>query len=123
MQAKARTFNSLMLVMAFLVITQRVLTPFVVPPLLVHADGTLEICSWQGSSERLVFNSEGERVESQRPLSQCPACALSPAITATAFPAHQTAGLVEPSLIPPSPGFYPPAETRQPPARAPPLTA
>lgn len=75
----SRTLQTLMLLMAFAVMTQRVLTPFLVPPLILHADGTLEICSWQGSSQRLVFNQQGERVDSLQPDFSCPQCTSAPA--------------------------------------------
>ncbi|WP_404418605.1 hypothetical protein [Marinospirillum sp.] len=117
-----RTFNTLMLLMALAVITQRVLTPFIVPPLLVHADGTLEICSWQGSSERLVFNNQGERLKSLQPNHPCPECTTSPALS-------QQADL----FLPESPqqavsqarvrSASKPGDHLRPPPRAPPLQA
>ena len=117
-----RIFNTLMLLMALAVITQRVLTPFMVPPLLVHADGTIEICSWQGGSERLVFNSEGERLESLQPHHPCPECTSSPVISQQTIPF--------PSGSPNSPlplAWVSPASDStshlRPPARAPPSQA
>lgn len=120
MLRKGHTFNTLMLLMALAVITQRVLTPFIVPPLLVHADGTLEICSWQGSSERLLFNSQGERLESLQPHHPCPECANAPAINPQAD--LLTSELPLACLL--VAGTYPPPNPTTgllPPARAPPL--
>jgi len=117
-----RTFNTLMLLMALAVITQRVLTPFIVPPLLVHADGTLEICSWQGSSERLVFNSQGERLKSLQPNHPCPECTTPPAISHQAdlfLPEPPQQALLQATARSASqPGDY-----LRPPTRAPPLQA
>jgi len=111
-----------MLLMALAVITQRVLTPFIVPPLLVHADGTLEICSWQGSSERLVFNSQGERLESLQPHHPCPECTTSPVIsqqTELFLSQSPRLPLLEAAVSPASD----PASYLRPPTRAPPSQA
>lgn len=73
-------FNTLMLLLALLVISQRVLTPFVVAPIQVHANGYIEICSWHGGLEKRFLETDGELSESLQPLSYCPACLPTMAI-------------------------------------------
>ncbi|SFB85332.1 hypothetical protein SAMN05660443_0544 [Marinospirillum celere] len=73
--------NTLFVLLMLAVISGRVLFPFNQPPLQVHADGSLEICSWQGSGERLFFSPDGEPLESKTGPSLCPACILSTPVT------------------------------------------
>lgn len=77
----SRNLNSWLLLLALAVMVNRVLTPFSVPPLVVHADGYIEVCSWQGVTERLLLNAAGEQVESLQPASHCPQCVASAALT------------------------------------------
>ncbi|GLR63337.1 hypothetical protein [Marinospirillum insulare] len=76
-----RNLNSWLLLLALAVMVNRVLTPFSVPPLVVHADGYIEVCSWQGVTERILLNANGEQVESQQPTSHCPQCVAASAVT------------------------------------------
>jgi len=116
----SRTLQTLMLLMALAVITQRVLTPFVVPPLLVHADGTLEICSWQGGSQRLLLNSQGERIESLQPDFTCPDCASSPALSQDSFKLVQDEPHCEGTPTTTASAVQP-TDYLHPPSRAPPV--
>jgi len=119
----SRNLNSWLLLLALAVMVNRVLTPFSVPPLLVHADGYIEVCSWQGAAKRILLNAEGEQIESQQPASHCPQCVASAAITLpkTTFNA--------PAILPARFNALPPDSTikqtvyvsRPPPSRAPPL--
>lgn len=83
-------FNTLMFLMAVFVITQRVLTPFLVPPLIAHEDGTLELCSWHGSHQRVLLSADGVGVEKLASEGHCPACTASAAL---AFNVHSTESL------------------------------
>lgn len=76
---KRPLFNTLMLLLAFLVVTQRLITPFVVAPIQVHANGYIEVCSWHGGFEKRLIATAGELNESLQPFSYCPACL--PAVT------------------------------------------
>ncbi|NLW05852.1 MAG: hypothetical protein GX029_11620 [Pseudomonadaceae bacterium] len=77
----SRNLNAWLLLLALAVMVNRVLTPFSVPPLLVHADGYIEVCSWQGVTQRILINAAGEQLESQQPASHCPQCVATAALT------------------------------------------
>lgn len=119
----SRNLNSWLLLLALAVMVNRVLTPFSVPPLVVHADGYIEVCSWQGVTERLLLNAAGEQIESQQPASHCPQCTtVSPlALPELAF--------IAPALLPARINAQPLKATRvqavfvsrPPPSRAPPF--
>lgn len=119
----SRNLNSWLLLLALAIMVNRVLTPFSVPPLVVHADGYIEVCSWQGVSERILLNADGEQVESQQPASHCPQCV---AATAVALP---ELAFIAPNIIPARlnalplklTGKQPVFVTLPPPSRAPPL--
>ena len=98
---KKPLFNTLMLLMTLAVIMQRVLTPLVTPPLIVHADGTLEICSWHGGiSQPLLISLDGERLDAPSSPSPCPACTASAAVTlATELDAPLPASNLQPLLL------------------------
>jgi len=81
MLVKRPLFNTLMLLLALLVVTQRVITPFVVTPIQVHANGYVEICSWHGGFEKRFIETDGQLNESLQPFNYCPACL--PAFTLT----------------------------------------
>ncbi len=66
------------LLLVLMAVSFRSLVPFVSPPLLVHPDGYVEVCSWDGGFERLLLNSAGERVESRQPLVQVQDCLPAP---------------------------------------------
>ncbi|WP_416885903.1 hypothetical protein [Marinospirillum sp.] len=74
-----RQLNTLLLLLALGMISHRVLLPFSLPPLVVHADGRIEICAWHGAGQRLVI-STNEQGETQTALSgtTCPACLSQP---------------------------------------------
>ncbi|HKM14460.1 MAG TPA: hypothetical protein VJY63_00850 [Marinospirillum sp.] len=74
MLVKHPLFNTLMLLLALLVITQRLVAPFLVPPIQVHANGYIEICAWHGGFEKRLIAMNDELSESLQPLNYCPAC-------------------------------------------------
>ncbi|WP_027849752.1 hypothetical protein [Marinospirillum minutulum] len=74
MLVKRPLFNTLMLLLALLVISQRLVTPFLVAPIQVHANGYIEVCSWHGGFEKRLIATDGELSESLQPLNYCPAC-------------------------------------------------
>lgn len=78
---KRPLFNTLMLLLAFLVVTQRLVTPFVVAPIQVHANGYIEICTWHGGFEKRLIETDGELSQSLQPFSYCPACVPAVAIS------------------------------------------
>lgn len=118
-----RNLNTWLLVFALAVMVNRVLTPFSVPALVVHEDGFIEICAWQGGTSRVLLDADGNSIESEQPFSHCPECTSS---STTCLP---VTGLAV---------SFPPASdqlhelqvnhhlavfiTRPPPSRAPPLT-
>jgi hypothetical protein len=75
--------NTLLLLLALLATTQRVLTPFSIPPLVVHPSGYIQICSWQSGFQPLLIDAQGERQESLQPQGHCPACAVAAALPET----------------------------------------
>ena len=119
----SRNLNTWLLLLALAIMVNRVLTPFSVPPLVVHADGYIEVCSWQGVPQRILINANGEQIESQQPASHCPQCVASASVTLpdltfltpNIIPARFNALAVE--HINQQPVF----NTRPPPSRAPPL--
>ncbi|SFX11301.1 DUF2946 family protein [Marinospirillum alkaliphilum] len=124
MARKHPILNTLLLLLAFGVISQRVLLPFTMPPLVVHENGYVEICSWQSAgSQKLLFDADGNPVDSAQPVGHCPACSFgnplfttnldvnTPIIATPTFPI----GFTTPDI---------PRFTSLPPApRAPPATA
>ncbi|GLR64306.1 hypothetical protein [Marinospirillum insulare] len=74
MLIKRPLFNTLMLLLALLVITQRVITPFLVAPIQVHANGYIEVCAWHGGFEKRLIATDTELSESLQPFNYCPAC-------------------------------------------------
>ncbi len=119
----SRNLNTWLLLLALAIMVNRVLTPFSVPPLVVHADGYIEVCSWQGTPQRILINADGEQIESQQPASPCPQCVASAAValpdlaflTPNIIPAQFNALAVE--HLHQQQVF----NTRPPPSRAPPL--
>ncbi len=119
----SRNLNSWLLLLALAVMVNRVLTPFSVPPLVVHADGYIEVCSWQGVTQRVLLNAEGEQLESQQPASHCPQCVAASAVTLPELT------FVTPAITPARFNALPLKTTRvaavfvsrPPPTRAPPL--
>lgn len=83
MLLKHPLINTLLLLLALLATTQRVLTPFSIPPILVHPSGYIQICTWQGGFQPLLIDAQGERQESLRPSGHCPACSVTPALPET----------------------------------------
>lgn len=81
MFVKRPLFNSLMLLLALLVVSQRILTPFVVAPIQIHANGYIEVCTWHGGFEQRLIETNGELSESLQPFSYCPACVPAVAIS------------------------------------------
>ncbi|MDR9468166.1 DUF2946 family protein [Marinospirillum sp.] len=81
-----RNLNTWLLLLALAVMVSRVLTPFSVPALVVHESGYIEICSWQGGTDRVLLDAEGNQVESEQPLSHCPECTSASAVTLPSFP-------------------------------------
>ena len=75
-----RNLNTWLLLLALTVMVSRVLMPFSVPPIVVHDNGFIEICSTQGGFERILLDAEGNQVESKQPLSHCPQCTACTAI-------------------------------------------
>lgn len=124
MTRKNPVLNTLLLLLALAVVSQRVLLPFTVPPLVVHENGYVEICSWQsGGNQKLLFDAEGYPVDSAQPTGHCPACSfgspLPVAGMAVVIPRLVTSLLL---LRPTQPGA--PVFTSLPPApRAPPKPA
>ncbi|WP_114417689.1 hypothetical protein [Marinospirillum perlucidum] len=117
-----RNLNTWLLLLAITVMVNRLLTPFLVPPLVVHDNGYIEVCSWQGGSERLLLDSNGQQIESEQPFSHCPDCASGTALLAQnvaaglqELPPARNPVLVIGSLAPLSPTHL------LPPTRAPPL--
>lgn len=51
--------------------------PITVPPIVVHANGYIEICS-NGGFTRIVLDSQGQEVASQQEPSYCPVCLAGP---------------------------------------------
>lgn len=82
----SRNLNTWLLLLALAIMVNRVLTPFSVPPIVVHADGYIEVCSWQGVPQRILINADGEQVESQQPSSHCPQCVATSAVTLPEIP-------------------------------------
>ena len=116
-----RNLNTWLLLFALAVMVNRVLTPFSVPPLVVHEDGYIEICSWHGGTSRVLLDAEGNQVESEQPFSHCPEC-TSP--TAACQPDLDLASNLPPAIHPLS-DFQDDQQlavftTRPPPSRAPP---
>lgn len=74
MLVKRPLFNTLMLLLALQVISQRLVTPFLVAPIQVHANGYIEVCSWHGGFEKRLIATDGELSESLQPFNYCPAC-------------------------------------------------
>ncbi|MBE0508272.1 MAG: hypothetical protein IBX50_16405 [Marinospirillum sp.] len=81
-----RNLNTWLLLFALAVMVSRVLTPFSVPPLVVHDNGFIEVCSWQGGISRVLIDADGNQVESEQPPSHCPQCAASAATVAPELP-------------------------------------
>lgn len=118
-----RNLNTWLLLFALAVMVSRVLTPYSVPPLVVHDNGYIEICSWQGGFERVLLDADGNQVESEQPFSHCPQCVASavvvapelPLISEQALPAHNPAARpehqnTEPLFVAlPPPGRAPPS--------------
>lgn|SRR5690554_2902408 len=124
MLIKRPLLNTLLLLLALLAITQRVLTPFSIPALVIHPDGYIQICSWQSGFQPLLLNAEGERQESLQPTGHCPACTVTPALPETAALAFlaRLPVIFSPSLdVTTDPRRHNPR--LQPPSRAPPVTA
>lgn len=122
MLIKRPLLNTLLLLLALLATTQRVLTPFSIPALVVHPNGYIQICSWQSGFQTLLINAEGERQESLQPSGHCPACSVTPALPETrplVFLADLAANtLTSPSVIVPAATYNP---LLLPPSRAPPV--
>ncbi len=81
MLVKRPLFNTLMFLLALLVITQRIITPFVVAPIQIHANGYIEVCSWHGGFEKRLIATDGELSESLQPFNFCPACLTAVALS------------------------------------------
>jgi hypothetical protein len=82
----SRNLNTWLLLLALAVVVSRVLTPFSVPAVVVHDNGYIEVCSWQGGTSRVLLDSEGKQVESKQPLSHCPECTSATAVALPSFP-------------------------------------
>jgi len=76
-----RNLNTWLLLLALAVMVNRVLTPFSVPALVVHEDGFIEICAWQGGTSRVLLDADGNPIESEQPFSHCPECTSPTAAT------------------------------------------
>ncbi len=103
----------------------RVLTPFSVPPLVVHANGYIEICSWQGGISRLLLDADGKRIESEQPFSHCPQCVAGMATNLPERPHLVEQALAVQSAMMPlgsTPFPHPAYAVLPPPSRAPPLS-
>lgn len=72
MFSNRRNLNSWLFLLALAVMANRIITPFAVPALVVHDTGYVEVCSWEGVFERILLDSDGNRVESKQPFSYCP---------------------------------------------------
>lgn len=118
-----RNLNTWLLLFALAVMVNRVLTPFSVPPLVVHDNGYIEICSWHGGISRVLLDAEGNPIESEQPFSHCPQCVASAATVAPDLPLISE--LVLPSrnlaLALQLQNTHPLFVTLPPPGRAPPL--
>lgn len=119
----SRTLNTGLLLLALAVMMQRIVTPFMVPVLVVHENGYIEICSWHGGSERILLDADGQPISSEQPFSYCPECASPSGLLLAITPA-----LTEPfwlalgSVLLPSAAHPPMAYLAlPPPSRAPPI--
>ncbi|HKM15383.1 MAG TPA: hypothetical protein VJY63_05610 [Marinospirillum sp.] len=118
-----RNLNTWLLLLALAVMVSRVLTPFSVPPIVVHDNGFIEVCSTQGGFERILLDAEGNQVESKQPLSHCPQCAAGTVIGLPERPfiVEQHLTVHQPSLSTITLLTHSPYTALPPPTRAPPL--
>jgi hypothetical protein len=120
-----RNLNTWLLLFALAVMVNRVLTPFSVPPLVVHDNGYIEICSWHGGISRVLLDADGNPVESEQAFSHCPQCVAG---TATSLPerphlAEQSLAVQSAiTLLDINPFPHPAYAVLPPPSRAPPLS-
>lgn len=76
-----RQLNTLLLLLALGMISHRVLLPFSQPPLVVHQDGRIEICSWHGAGQRLLLSpTDAGPLQVELSGTTCPACLSQPLV-------------------------------------------
>lgn len=83
---RSRNLNTWLLLLALAVMVSRVLAPFSVPPVVVHENGYIEICSWHGGTSRVLLDADGNQIESEQPFSHCPQCVAGTPLDLPATP-------------------------------------